>query len=140
MSRLVKLNTPCIGLCSTVYGDEICRGCKRTAQEVIDWNQYDETEKKSVFNRLETVLVTLMQDKMTVIDSQLLQAALHSYQIRHRDDSDPLCWAYHLLRIRANKIDDIKHYGIKIHSPYCHDSLVDLFTLIDNQFLHAARK
>ncbi|HBZ99754.1 MAG TPA: DUF1289 domain-containing protein, partial [Pseudomonas sp.] len=24
-----RIKTPCIGLCSTVYGDVVCRGCKR---------------------------------------------------------------------------------------------------------------
>ena len=38
------LGTPCIGICSTVYGDEVCRGCKRTFTEVIDWNNLSEED------------------------------------------------------------------------------------------------
>lgn len=37
------LRTPCIGICSTTsLGDRVCRGCKRYAAEVIDWNSCDE--------------------------------------------------------------------------------------------------
>ncbi|MEO1955257.1 MAG: DUF1289 domain-containing protein, partial [Gammaproteobacteria bacterium] len=39
MTRSVK--TPCIGVCSTVFGDEVCRGCKRFQNEVIEWNSYN---------------------------------------------------------------------------------------------------
>ncbi|MCF8976542.1 DUF1289 domain-containing protein, partial [Pseudomonas edaphica] len=28
------IKTPCVGLCSTVYGDLVCRGCKRFHHEV----------------------------------------------------------------------------------------------------------
>lgn len=38
------IKTPCIGLCSTVYGDLVCRGCKRFHHEVIQWNGYGEEE------------------------------------------------------------------------------------------------
>ncbi|WP_317135104.1 DUF1289 domain-containing protein [Piscirickettsia litoralis] len=38
--------TPCVGLCSTVYGDDVCRGCKRFYHEIIDWNQYDINQKQ----------------------------------------------------------------------------------------------
>ncbi|MCA4075779.1 DUF1289 domain-containing protein, partial [Pseudomonas kurunegalensis] len=32
-----SIKTPCVGLCSTVYGDTVCRGCKRFHHEVINW-------------------------------------------------------------------------------------------------------
>ncbi|MEM9624509.1 MAG: DUF1289 domain-containing protein, partial [Pseudomonadota bacterium] len=33
--------TPCVGICSTTYGDLVCRGCKRFAHEIVQWNAYD---------------------------------------------------------------------------------------------------
>ena len=48
--------TPCIGLCSTVYGDLVCRGCKRFSHEIIDWNRYDHQQKAAVWQRLEQLL------------------------------------------------------------------------------------
>ena len=43
-----KTRTPCVGICSTTYGDEVCRGCKRFYFEVINWNKYDENEKDAM--------------------------------------------------------------------------------------------
>ena len=31
--KLIK-RTPCIGVCSTTYGDDICRGCRRFRHEI----------------------------------------------------------------------------------------------------------
>ena len=51
------IKTPCVGLCSTVYGDLVCRGCKRYHHEVIQWNGYNAEEKQAVWLRLEQLLV-----------------------------------------------------------------------------------
>lgn len=31
-------SSPCIGTCSTTYGDDMCRGCGRFRGEVSTWN------------------------------------------------------------------------------------------------------
>ena len=46
-----RIKTPCIGICSTVFGDEVCRGCKRFQHEVITWNAYSDHEKEQVWKR-----------------------------------------------------------------------------------------
>ncbi len=46
-------DSPCVGICSsTNLGDEVCIGCKRTAQEVIDWNSYSNEQKIAINLRL----------------------------------------------------------------------------------------
>lgn len=46
-------DSPCIGVCSaTALGDEICIGCGRTFQEVIDWNTYSDERKIAINQRL----------------------------------------------------------------------------------------
>jgi predicted Fe-S protein YdhL (DUF1289 family) len=46
-------DSPCVGICSsTNMGDEICIGCKRTAQEVIEWNTYPDSKKIEINLRL----------------------------------------------------------------------------------------
>lgn len=46
-------DTPCRGVCSTTnVGDSICRGCGRTAEEVINWNSYTRDQKVAVNRRL----------------------------------------------------------------------------------------
>lgn len=51
----LKPESPCIGQCSTTYGDDICRGCGRTFVEVVNWIAYGEEEKAAVWARLGAV-------------------------------------------------------------------------------------
>ena len=46
-------NSPCIGVCTTLY-DEVCKGCGRTYIEVAQWNAMSDTEKKTVWQRIDT--------------------------------------------------------------------------------------
>ncbi|MEM6999589.1 MAG: DUF1289 domain-containing protein [Pseudomonadota bacterium] len=44
--------TPCVGICSTTYGDLVCRGCKRFAHEIVSWNTYDDGQRDQIWQRL----------------------------------------------------------------------------------------
>ena len=48
-----RSSTPCLGICSTTFGDEVCKGCKRFAHEIVSWTKYSEEEREIVNNRLE---------------------------------------------------------------------------------------
>jgi predicted Fe-S protein YdhL (DUF1289 family) len=48
-------DSPCIGQCSTTYGDDVCKGCGRTYLEVINWIMFDEQQKAQVWRRLEQI-------------------------------------------------------------------------------------
>lgn len=112
MSKSVK--TPCIGICSTVFGDEVCRGCKRFQHEIIKWNAYDDIEKRSVLNRLELLKVQIMQSKVMIIDEDLLRSKLHDYKIKFDEDSDSLCWVFDLLRSGSQSIADPSEFGFDL--------------------------
>ncbi len=45
-------DTPCIGICSTAIGDDICIGCRRTFTEVNNWNTFSDAEKITINIRL----------------------------------------------------------------------------------------
>ncbi len=45
-------DTPCIGICSTAIGDDVCIGCGRTFTEVNDWNTLSDEEKIKINERL----------------------------------------------------------------------------------------
>lgn len=36
-SKAKRIQSPCVGLCSTTVGDRVCRGCQRTEDEIRDW-------------------------------------------------------------------------------------------------------
>tara|TARA_R110000751_G_scaffold27301_1_gene72102 strand:- start:217 stop:669 length:453 start_codon:yes stop_codon:yes gene_type:complete len=74
--------TPCVGLCSTVYGDLVCRGCKRFSHEIIDWNRYDALSKAAVWQRLEQLLEQVVMARIEVVSVVALHAALERLQIK----------------------------------------------------------
>ena len=87
--------TPCVGICSTTYGDLVCRGCKRFAHEIVEWNGYDESQRAVVGRRLmelrEGAVNTILTDKqlavlsdraaqMRVIGAGDMSAATRAYE------------------------------------------------------------
>jgi len=112
MRKSVK--TPCVGICSTVFGDEVCRGCKRYQHEIIDWNSYDQSEKSYVLNRLESLKVQIMEPKVKVLDAKLLKSKLLEYKVKFDDESNPLCWVFDLLRTGSQSIQNTKDFGFNL--------------------------
>jgi predicted Fe-S protein YdhL (DUF1289 family) len=45
-------DTPCIAICSTSQGDELCKGCGRTFEEVQLWTEMTPGEKREVWHRI----------------------------------------------------------------------------------------
>ena len=45
-------DTPCIAICSTSQGDEVCKGCGRTFGEVQFWLEMEPIEKRVVWRRI----------------------------------------------------------------------------------------
>jgi hypothetical protein len=54
----LKPESPCVGRCSTTYGDDVCKGCGRTFEEVINWIIFDEVEKAAIWARLEKLALS----------------------------------------------------------------------------------
>lgn len=117
----IKLDTPCIGVCSTVYGDKICRGCKRRFDEVINWLSYTPEDKQRVYDRLNDHMVAVVGRYIAVQDPVLLRSTLDRYSVRYREDQDPLSWALHLMMAAGKKIGHPSEVGFSVHAP--HDAL-----------------
>lgn len=47
-------DSPCIAICSTTAGDDICRGCGRTLEEISNWIFMGSDEREVVWRRIET--------------------------------------------------------------------------------------
>lgn len=63
--------TPCIGICSTTYGDLVCRGCKRFAHEIVGWNGYTETQRERVRERLQALKLAAVRSSLELSDPAL---------------------------------------------------------------------
>ena len=49
----MRPDSPCIAICSTAQGDDLCRGCGRTFEEVSNWVFMDQDQKDEVWRRIE---------------------------------------------------------------------------------------
>ena len=45
-------DTPCIAICSTSQGDDVCKGCGRSFAEVQYWTQMRPAEKRATWRRI----------------------------------------------------------------------------------------
>ena len=45
-------DTPCIAICSTAQGDDVCKGCGRTFDEVQHWPALGAAQKRQVWRRI----------------------------------------------------------------------------------------
>ena len=45
-------DTPCIAICSTSQGDDLCKGCGRTFDEVQHWPGLSPAAKRTVWRRI----------------------------------------------------------------------------------------
>lgn len=45
-------DTPCIAICSTSQGDEVCKGCGRTFEEVQLWPGMGAVDKRATWRRI----------------------------------------------------------------------------------------
>jgi predicted Fe-S protein YdhL (DUF1289 family) len=128
------IKTPCVGLCSTVYGDLVCRGCKRFHHEVVNWNLYDSDAKRAVLQRLEALLVQVMQGKLAVFDAARLRLQLEQRSIRFAPQQSPYCWAYLLIVRGARVISQLDAYGLALLPEFRNWSLPELRDAIDREF------
>jgi len=129
-----SIKTPCVGLCSTVYGDTVCRGCKRFHHEVIQWNGYNDDEKRAVWLRLEVLLVQVMTAKLEVFDVERLRQQLEQRKIRYVAHQSEYCWAYQLIARGARVIRELEAYGLALLPEFRDWELPELRDAIDTEF------
>lgn len=67
----LRKRTPCVGICSTTYGDLVCRGCKRFAHEIVQWNGYDNEQQERVWQRLLELRDAVVAQHLRVVDNTL---------------------------------------------------------------------
>ncbi len=73
-----RQRTPCVGLCSTVFGDLVCRGCRRFLHEIVDWNRYLPEQKSAVWRRLEHFAEQVVLTRVEVVSMLDLRRSLEA--------------------------------------------------------------
>ena len=90
--------SPCIGLCSTTLGDDICRGCSRFYNEVDQWNQYTDIQKKNVYSRIDSISVNVISQYIVVEDFEILREKVASILLPMLEYRPPIYQAFELIR------------------------------------------
>lgn len=134
MAVFKRVRTPCVGVCSTGIGDSVCRGCKRYAHEVIDWNAYSQDERYLIVQRLETFLTQVVQLRIDVVDENTLLRQIQHQQINFKREQDPYCWVFDLLKAGASQIDDLGAYGLRLQPDWRRVPLTEVRDQIDRDF------
>ena len=108
-----RSSTPCLGICSTTFGDEVCKGCKRFAHEIVGWTKYSEGEREIVNDRLEKFKIQILQHRFAITDKNLFESMLEEKAINFNHSLDPLTWIFDLFRAAGSQTFDISNFGIK---------------------------
>lgn len=97
--RRIPSLTPCAGRCSTVFGDSVCRGCRRFNHEVIQWNTYSAEQRLAVWVRLDSQLDQILVPLLPLADLKHVEGFIHSKHIRVLDTASKGRKYYHALKI-----------------------------------------
>ena len=105
--------TPCLGICSTTYGDLVCRGCKRFAHEIVQWNGYDDVQQEQVWQRLHRLRDEVVTQHLQVIDQDTY---LRVTQATKLDTLEPTERIYELTRLLVLESQPLHKAGIAAKS------------------------
>ena len=130
-----RSSTPCIGICSTTFGDDVCKGCKRFSHEITNWGKFSTDERAVVNSRLEQFKTTILEEKFTISDSELFESKMNEFSINFNSSLDPITWIFDLLRASSNKDLNVNDFGVEILPAFSDLSLVELRDLINQEML-----
>ena len=133
--RKNRSSTPCIGICSTTFGDDVCKGCKRFSHEITNWGKFSTDERAVVNSRLEQFKITILEEKFTISDSNLFESKMNEFSINFNSSLDPITWVFDLLRASSNEDLDLSDFGIEILPAFSDLSLIELRDLINQEML-----
>lgn len=98
--RLAIRRTPCVGVCSTTYGDLVCRGCKRFAHEIVAWNGYQDSQRDVVWRRLYELLAQSVNVYLTIADEGRLRNVAREARIADADTLPAEVLAFRTMGVR----------------------------------------
>ena len=107
-----RSTTPCLGICSTTYGDDVCKGCKRFVHEIINWPKYSMDERAVINDRLEKFKIIILKDRFKIQDRDLFSFKLKENAINYNNSLDPLTWIFDLFRASGSQELDLAQFGI----------------------------
>lgn len=132
--RRTRSATPCIGICSTTFGDDVCKGCRRFSHEIINWPKYSDDERAIVNSRIEQFKIKVLQEKFSIVDPDVFHSKLSEHSIKFNDSMEPITWLFDLLRASGKQELNLEDFGVQILPQYAHYPLPDLKQLMNTEF------
>lgn len=84
--------------------------------------------------RLENFLAQVVQNFIEIVDRNLLLHQIRHQQIQFKEEQNPSCWVFDLLRAGASQVTDVEVYGLRLQ-PACRGlSLREIRDAIDQDF------
>jgi len=128
------VKTPCIGVCSTGIGDSVCRGCKRFAHEVINWNSYTEEERRVVMKRLDTLLSPLIQSRIVIKNEGLLIEQLTAQKVKMMPQLSIWSSVYEAIRSFGSQLKSLESIGCEMTYDWKDSTIAELKTALEEEF------
>ena len=132
--------TPCIGFCSTTYGDDVCRGCYRNFDDVIQWTSLNQETKNSFYQQMSIDADSFLNDKVSIIDQNLFKSLCDQLNLVHLESWSDSYRILRLLQKARLRAIPFEVSGLKNNTPWSWKELyrwVDqkMFSLQLNRFL-----
>ena len=103
--------TPCVGICSTTYGDLVCRGCKRFSHEIVEWNGFADEQQQLVWQRLFKLREGAVLEHLLIEDEAKLLERARAVKVPDLDQLTMANIGYEVLR-RSGGTTDLSLIGI----------------------------
>ena len=111
----------------------MCRGCKRYAHEIVDWNRYGEDQHDVVRERLTQLRDASVSEFVDVRDEVALREAAETLRLRALSQCTLLTLVYEVLR-RTPRIPELHVIGLARSGFAAEISPERLFGAIDREF------
>ena len=92
----------------------MCRGCKRFSHEIVDWNSYDDAQKETIWERLETFKKQVVGQIVRFKDQDRFQSAIGAQKIKEPEDYQAV---YLLLQRLVRHSKTLSFAGLENVSP-----------------------
>lgn len=92
----------------------MCRGCKRFSHEIVDWNSYDDAQKETIWERLETFKKQVVGQIVRFKDQDRFQSAIAAQKIKEPEDYQAV---YLLLQRLVRHSKTLSFAGLENVSP-----------------------
>lgn len=128
------MKSPCIGACSTVFGDDVCRGCKRFFFEVNGWNRFSDEQQSAIFKRLRALRALVLEEMLVVTDIVRLAQCMSHIGVEASPEDTDLEKAHNLLRRAASSMQSVDDCGCQTLDATSLDSPIELLRRIEDRF------